>query len=156
MKIRRNLAFAFVREQEAHLLSLSSAPEMTDNMREDLLKSFEPVFKAFWQAMWPVAKATVEDQLAELQSLCEAHDERALKAEAERDEALKDAEAARTSEASMKDKLIKAFQDRDKALAEGAESRMKAIKAEGALEALKSAHEQELERLKQLYETKKK
>ena len=178
VKIRRNLAFAFVREQEARQLSLSTAPELTDDIREDLLKSFEPVFKAFWEAIWPVAKATVEDQLTELQKLCEAHDERALKAEEQRDEAVKEAEAARASEADMKDKLINALQARDKALAEEAESRMKAVKAEGAAEALKSAHAreiealqtarereiealktahtQELERLTQAYETKKK
>ena len=156
VKIRRNLAFAFVREQEARQLSLSSTPQLTDNVREDLLKALGPALKTLWQAMWPVAKATVEDQLNELQRLCEAHDERALKAEEERDEAVKKAEAARTSEANMKDELINALQARDKALAEEAESRMKAIKAEGARDALKSAHKQELERLKQVYESKQK
>lgn len=178
VKIRRNLAFAFVREQEARQLSLSSTPRLTDNVREDLLKALGPALKTLWQAMWPVAKATVEDQLNELQRLCEAHDERALKAEEERDEAVKKTEAARTSEANMKDELINALQARDKALAEEAESRMKAVKAEGAKEALQTAHEreieaitsahareiealqtahtQELERLKQAYQSKQK
>lgn len=178
VKIRRNLAFAFVREQEARQLSLSSTPQLTDNVREDLLKALGPALKTLWEAMWPVAKATVEDQLNELQSLCEAHDERALKAEEERDAAVKDTDAARTSEASMKDKLIKAVEDRDKALAEAAEEHEDAVKAKGAeealksahareieaitsahereIEALKTAHEQELERLTQAYETKKK
>ncbi|MCT2149575.1 hypothetical protein M3D48_02900 [Dermabacter vaginalis] len=178
VKIRRNLAFAFVREQEARSLALSTAPQLTDDIREDLLKSFEPALKAFWEATWPVAKATVEDQLKELQRLCEVHDERALKAEEKAEEAVKEAEAARTSEANMKDKLIKAFQDRDKALAKAAEEHETAVKAEGArdalqtsharerealtsahereIDALKSAHKQELERLKQVYESKQK
>ena len=178
VKIRRNLAFAFVREQEARQLSLSSTPQLTDNVREDLLKALGPALKTLWEAMWPVAQATVEDQLSELQRLCEAHDERALKAEEERDAAVKDTDAARTSEASMKDKLIKAVEDRDKALAEAAEEHEDAVKAKGAAEALKSAHAreiealtsarereiealktahtQELERLTQAYESKKK
>lgn len=156
VKIRRNLAFAFVREQEARQLSLSSAPQLTDSLREDLLKTLEPALKAFWEAIWPVAKATVEDQVSELQKLCEAHDERALKAEEERDEAVKNAEAARASEAHMKDKLLKAVEDRDKALAKAAEEHEEAIKSKGAFDALKSAHKQELERLKQVYESKQK
>lgn len=167
VKIRRNLAFAFVREQEARQLSLSSTPEMTDSLREDLLKALEPALKAFWEAVWPVAQATVEDQLTELQNLCEAHDARALKAEEERDEAVKDAEAARASEANMKDKLISAVEDRDTALAKAAEEHEDAVKAKGAEEALKTAHEreiealkaahtQELERLEQAYNSKKK
>ena len=167
VKIRRNLAFAFVREQEARQLSLSSTPQLTDNVREDLLKALGSALKTLWESMWPVAQATVEDQLAELQKLCEAHDERALKAEEERDEAVKKAEAARASEANMKDELISALQDRDKALAEAAEEHEDAVKAKGAEEALKTAHEreiealkaahtQELERLTQVYESKQK
>ena len=120
---------------------------MTDNIREDLLKALGPALKTLWQAMWPVAKATVEDQLNELQRLCEAHDERALKAEAERDEAVKNVEAARASEADMKDKLLKAVEDRDKAISEASGEHEEAVKSKGALEALKSAHARELEAL---------
>lgn len=156
VKIRRNLAFAFVREQEARQLALSTTPQMTDDIREDLLKALGPALKTLWEAMWPVAQATVEDQLSELQKLCEVHDERALKAEAERDEAVKEAETARASEALMKDKLIKAVEDRDKALAKASDEHEENVKSKGALDALKSAHKQELERLKQVYESKQK
>ena len=180
-RIRAQVARAFAKEKQREALSLDETPAMPDTAPKAFADAANPLWEAAWKALWPVVQAEYADRVDTLEEIAEQArrdaddaDEKADKAvkaqeavEAERDHAVAERDEAVRGRTEAETKAAKALQ-------ESSEMRELKLKAEGALDALKaayasdleahakdrealeSAHERELERLKQAYESKQK
>ncbi|MCT2149605.1 hypothetical protein M3D48_03060 [Dermabacter vaginalis] len=168
-RIRAQVARAFAKQKQREALSLDETPAMPDTTPKAFADAAAPIWEAAWKALWPIVQAEYADRLDALEEIAE----QARKDADEADEQRKvDAEAREAAEAE-RDRAVaerdEAMKDRDKAetkaakaLQETSETRERELKAVGAHEALEArydaleeAHERELERLKQAYESKK-
>ena len=173
-RVRAQVARAFAKAKQREALSLDEIPTMPDSTPKAFTEAAAPLWEASWRALWPVVQAEYADRVDVLEELAE-------KARVEADEANEKADTAVKAREAAEAGRDRAVDERDEAVRGRAEAETKAankaqeateerelrLKAEGALDALKaayakdletltSAHQQEIEHLKQAYEANQK
>lgn len=160
--IRAQVARAFAKEKQREALSLDEIPAMPDTAPKAFTEAASPLWEAAWRALWPVVQAEYADRVDELEEIAEQARRDANEADEQRKadaEAREAAEAERDRAVAERDEAIQARAEAEtkaaKKTQEAAEEREGKLKAEGALDALKSAHANEIEALERAYSSKK-
>lgn len=160
--IRAQVARAFAKEKHREALSLDETPAMPDTAPKAFADAATPLWEAAWRALWPVVQAEYADRLDALEEIAEQARLDADEADEQREtdaEARKTAEAERDRAVAERDEAVQARAEAEtkaaKKAQETSEARERALKAEGALEALKTAHASEIEAIERAYSSKK-
>ena len=173
-RIRAQVARAFAKEKQREALSLDETPAMPDTAPKAFADAAAPLWEAAWRALWPVVQGEYADRLDALEEIAEQARKDADEADEQRKvdaEAREAAEAERDRAVAERDEAVRGRAEAETKAAnkaqEATEEREGKLKAEGALDALKaayacdletltSAHQREIEHLKQAYESKQK
>ncbi|WP_279064560.1 hypothetical protein [Dermabacter hominis] len=161
-RIRAQVARAFAKEKHREALSLDETPAMPDTTPKAFADAASPLWEAAWRALWPVVQAEYADRLDALEEIAEQARKDADEADEQRKvdaEAREAAEAERDRAIAERDEAVRGRAEAETKAAnkaqEATEERESKLKAEGALEALKTAHANEIEALERAYSSKK-
>lgn len=161
-RVRAQVARAFAKEKQREALSLDETPAMPDTAPKAFTDVASPLWEAAWRALWPVVQAEYADRVDVLEELAEKARVEADEANEKADTAVKAREAAEAGRDRAVDERDEAVRGRAEAETKAAEKAQEAteerelrLKAEGALEALKTAHANEIEALERAYSSKK-